>query len=73
MTKLLKDNLGRIVGKVEVAKSVTGNVEYGVRREDGILDVCGIASIISISAARKEHGDNDSFDMILEELQAYEC
>ena len=66
MKKLLKDDLGRIVGAVEVKRNATGNIEYGRRDADGVFHVEGIAKIVSISS---QNLDADA----IENLRVWDC
>jgi hypothetical protein len=59
MQKLLIDNLGRIVGKVNVKRGSSGNREYGYRTNRGaeIRGIATLANISSIAGIDKESCD----------------
>lgn len=63
ITKLLIDNLGRVVGKTKVKKGEKGNREYGLRSNRG-YEVIGIARLANISSVNIE-------SYIIDELTEY--
>ena len=71
ITKILRDDLGRIVGKGKVLKGTKGNVEYGGRRGK-CADVTGIAQLITVTEFKKTFYDKKHADYIINNLQEYE-
>ena len=71
ITKILVDNLGRIVGKGLVERGTTGNVEYGGRR-DKCADVAGIAHLLNVSEFKKTFCDKKHVDFLIDGLREYD-
>lgn len=47
--KYLIDDCGRMVGTCDYSKTTWRRVEYGTRDKDGVLNVAGIAQVITLS------------------------